>query len=135
LIETQYPNIFWTPCVVFTLNLALKNICAARNTEANQIVYNECSWISIIASDVIIIKNFINNHVMRLHMYLQCCDLKLLSAAETHFASVIIVLRRFLQVKRGLKELAIKEDWNEYQENNIDKANFVREKVLDEIRF
>jgi hypothetical protein len=72
---------------------------------------------------------------MRLHMYLQYCDLKLLSAAETRFASVIIILRRFLQVKRGLKELVIKEDWNEYQEDNIDKANFVRGKVLDEIGF
>jgi hypothetical protein len=61
--------------------------------------------------------------------------LKLLSAAKTRFASVIIVFRRFLQVKRGLKELVIKEYWNEYQENNIDKANFVREKVLDEIGF
>ena len=28
LIESKYPNIFWTPCVVHTLNLALKNICA-----------------------------------------------------------------------------------------------------------
>jgi Protein of unknown function (DUF 659) len=34
LIETQYPNIFWTPCVVHTVNLALNNICAARNTKA-----------------------------------------------------------------------------------------------------
>ncbi|KAJ4791668.1 HAT dimerization domain-containing protein-like [Rhynchospora pubera] len=42
---------------------------------------------------------------------------------------------RFWQVKRGLKELVIREDWNEYQEDNIDKANFVREKVLDETGF
>ena len=32
-IEGEYPKIFWTPCVVHTLNLALKNICAAKNTE------------------------------------------------------------------------------------------------------
>ena len=30
LIESKYSNIFWTPCVVHTLNLALKNICAQR---------------------------------------------------------------------------------------------------------
>jgi Protein of unknown function (DUF 659) len=135
LIETQYPNIFWTPCVVHTLNLALKNICAAKNTEANQVIYDECSWINIIASDVFVIKNFINNHSMLLHMYLQCCDLKLLSAAETRFASVIIVLKRFFQVKRGLKELVIKECWNEYQHDNVDRANFIREKILDENGF
>ena len=26
IVEGQYPQIFWTPCVVDTLNLALKNI-------------------------------------------------------------------------------------------------------------
>jgi DNA-directed RNA polymerase subunit K/omega len=135
LIESQYPSIFWTPCVVHTLNLSLKNICAARNTDANQIVYDECSWINIIVSVVFVIKNFINNHSMRLHMYFQCCDLKLLSAVETRFASVIVVLKRFFQVKRGLKELVIKECWNEYQDDNVDKANFIREKILDEIGF
>ena len=33
LIKGGYPKIFWTPCVVHTLNLALKNICAAKNNE------------------------------------------------------------------------------------------------------
>ena len=43
LIEGEYPKIFWTPCVVHTLNLALKNICAAKNTEKNEVTYEECS--------------------------------------------------------------------------------------------
>jgi Protein of unknown function (DUF 659) len=67
LIESQFPIIFWTPCVVHTLNLVLKNICVARNTKTNQIVYDKSSWINIITSDVLIIKNFINNHSMQLH--------------------------------------------------------------------
>ncbi|KAJ7963675.1 DUF659 domain-containing protein [Quillaja saponaria] len=46
LIEVDYPQIFWTPCVVHTLNLALKNICAAKNTERNEIAYVECHWIT-----------------------------------------------------------------------------------------
>ncbi|KAH1239093.1 hypothetical protein GmHk_08G023609 [Glycine max] len=33
IIEAEFPSIYWTPCVVHTLNLALKNICAAKNTE------------------------------------------------------------------------------------------------------
>ena len=32
LIEGDFPKIFWTPCVVHTLNLALKNICATKKT-------------------------------------------------------------------------------------------------------
>ena len=43
LIEGGYPKILWTPCVVYTLNLALKNICAAKNIEKNEVTYEECS--------------------------------------------------------------------------------------------
>ena len=40
LIEGEYPKIFWTPCVLHTLNLALKNICAAKNTKKNEHMRN-----------------------------------------------------------------------------------------------
>ncbi|KAK8484722.1 hypothetical protein V6N11_014471 [Hibiscus sabdariffa] len=36
IIESMYPHIYWTPCVVHTLNLALKNICSAKNIEGNE---------------------------------------------------------------------------------------------------
>ena len=36
IVEGHYPHIFWTPCVVHTLNLALKNICKVKNTEENE---------------------------------------------------------------------------------------------------
>ena len=35
LIKGEYSKIFWTTCVVHTLNLALKNICTAKKTEKN----------------------------------------------------------------------------------------------------
>lgn len=43
IIQQKYDNIFWTPCVVHTLNLTLKNICAAKlpRTEEEEIVYEE----------------------------------------------------------------------------------------------
>jgi len=40
LIELEFPSIYWTPCVVHTLNLALKNICATKNTEKNSVAYD-----------------------------------------------------------------------------------------------
>ena len=49
LFESEYPKIFWTPCIVHTLNLALKNICVAKNIEKNEVTYEECSWITRIA--------------------------------------------------------------------------------------
>ena len=42
-IKGEYPPIFWTPCVMHTLNLALKNICAAKNKEVNVVTYAHCN--------------------------------------------------------------------------------------------
>ncbi|XP_052621716.1 uncharacterized protein LOC111900873 [Lactuca sativa] len=39
IIESQFPHIYWTPCVVHTLNLALNNICSPRNVETNELTY------------------------------------------------------------------------------------------------
>ncbi|KAH1107423.1 hypothetical protein J1N35_011191 [Gossypium stocksii] len=46
LVETEHPHIIWTPCVVYTLNLALKNICATKNTEKNEFTYDALCWIN-----------------------------------------------------------------------------------------
>jgi len=46
----------------------LKNICAAKNTEKNSVVYDQCIWISQIANDATFIKNFIVGHSMRTSM-------------------------------------------------------------------
>ncbi|KAL8473814.1 hypothetical protein ACS0TY_030609 [Phlomoides rotata] len=99
LVEQAYPCVFWTPCVVHTLNLALKNIYAAKNTESNEITYVECHWISEIAVNAVMIRNFIMNHSMRFAMFTEFSKLKLLVVAETRFASMIIMLKRFRTVK------------------------------------
>ncbi|XLU21034.1 hypothetical protein S245_057100, partial [Arachis hypogaea] len=99
LIEAEFPSVFWTPCVVHTLNLALKDICTAKNTEKNNFVYQECSWITQIADDVSFIKNFIINHHMRLSIFNEFNTLKLLNVAPTRFASTIVMLKRFRLLK------------------------------------
>ena len=60
LIKGEYPKIFWTTCVVHTLNLALKNICAAKKTEKNEVTYEEHSWIICIADDASFILVFLS---------------------------------------------------------------------------
>ncbi|KAJ9542134.1 hypothetical protein OSB04_028640 [Centaurea solstitialis] len=60
IIERQFPHIYWTPCVVHTLNLALKNICSPRNVETNQLTYEQCSWIKEVHEEALAIKNFIH---------------------------------------------------------------------------
>ena len=69
LIEGEYPKIFWILCVVHTLNLALKNICTAKNIEKNEVTYEECSWIIRIADDASFIRIFMMKHSMRLAMF------------------------------------------------------------------
>ncbi|XP_039155472.1 uncharacterized protein LOC104431857 [Eucalyptus grandis] len=132
LIEQEFPSIMWTPCVVHTLNLALKNICAVKNMESNQIVYEECSWISDIVKEVMQIKHFIMNHSMRLAIYHEFVSLKLLSVADTRFASMIVMLRRFKLIKSGLQSMVICDKWSIYRDVNQEKAKFVKEKVLDD---
>ncbi|XP_059659219.1 uncharacterized protein LOC132306039 [Cornus florida] len=132
LIEGQFPHIVWIPCVVHTLNLALKNICAAKNVEKNEIAYAECGWILDYADEVTIIKNFIMNHSMRLAIFNEFVSLKLLSVAETRFASVIVMMKRFKLIKGGLQAMVISDKWTCYKEDDVGKADYVREKLLDE---
>lgn len=69
IVEAKYKNIFWTPCVVHTLNLALKNICAPKNIEDQNPMFQELQWICDAAGDALTIKNFIMNHGMRLSIF------------------------------------------------------------------
>ncbi|XP_074361159.1 uncharacterized protein LOC141701395 [Apium graveolens] len=132
IIEASFPHIFWTPCVVHTLNLALKNICDAKNSESNREVYDECHWITEVASAAMLIKNFILNHNMVNIMFNLFSPLKLLCVAETRFASVIIMLRRFKLLKRALERLVLCEEWSTYREYDLPKAQVMRMTILDE---
>lgn len=133
LIEQTYSNIFWTPCVVHTLNLAIKNICAAKNTEANGIAYSECHWITEITSSALMVRNFIMNHSMRLSIFNEFSKLKLLAVAETRFASMIVMLKRFKLVKQQLQSMVISERWSCYRDDDVGKAAIVKGKLLEDI--
>ncbi|GJN03006.1 hypothetical protein PR202_ga20403 [Eleusine coracana subsp. coracana] len=119
IIEAKYDNIFWTPCVVHTLNLALKSICAPRNSENL-----ELQRIGDVAGYAAQIKNFIMNHGMRLSIFNSFSKLKFLAVADTRFASVIVMLKRFLHLKDALERMVISDKWAAYKEDDQEKANF-----------
>ncbi|KAG5151812.1 hypothetical protein JHK84_028284 [Glycine max] len=130
MIEAEFPSIYRTPCVVHTLYLSLKNICAAKNTEKkNNVVYEECSWITQIADDAMFVKNFVMSHSMRLSIF---NSLKLLSIAPTRFASTIVMLKRFKQLKKGIQKIVINDQWSSYKEGDVAKAKFVKDTLLDD---
>ncbi|XP_018509953.2 uncharacterized protein LOC108869695 [Brassica rapa] len=132
IIESTFPHIYWTPCVVHTLNLALKNICAAKNVEKNASTYEECNWITDVHGDALAIKHFIMNHNMRLAIFSKFSPLKLLAVADTRFASIIVMLKRLKLVKRGLEAMVISEEWSTYREDDVGKATFVKGKILSD---
>ena len=118
--------------MVHILNLALKNTCAPSTHPRYDDVMEQCGWISRVSSDASFIKNFIMNHAMRLSMYNNHCKLKLLSVADTRFASTIVMLKRFKTIKRGLEQLVISEEWEMYKEDDVVKAKEVKDKILNE---
>jgi len=132
IVEAKYKNIFWTPCVVHTLNLALKNICAPKNIEDQNPMFQELQWICDAAGDALTIKNFIMNHGMRLSIFNEYSKLKFLAIADTRFASVIVMLKRFLLLKESLQKMVISDKWTAYKQDDREKTRFVRDKILDE---
>ncbi|KAL2962435.1 hypothetical protein AAZX31_17G143100 [Glycine max] len=133
LIEAEFPHIFWTPCVVHTLNLGVKNICAAKNVDGNENVFNEYGWIAEVIGDASFIKVFIMTHSMGLAIFNEFSSLILLSIAETRFASMIVMLKRFKLLKRCLQNMVISDQWNSYREDDVRKAAHVKELILNDI--
>ncbi|KAL8108089.1 hypothetical protein AgCh_024508 [Apium graveolens] len=103
LVEAQFPHIFWTSCVVHTLNLVLKNICDPSNIQSNKDAFIECHWIKEVVDRALMIKNFILNHNMVAKMFNNIAPLKLLGVAERRFASTIFMLKRLKLPKRALE--------------------------------
>ncbi|XP_057989097.1 uncharacterized protein LOC110643499 [Hevea brasiliensis] len=89
----------------FIANLPKENICAAKNLETNQETYDVCHWITEIHGDALQIKNFIMNHSMRLAIYNRFSPLKLLSVADTRFASIVVMLKRFKLIRHALEAM------------------------------
>ncbi|XP_039050202.1 uncharacterized protein LOC120191296 [Hibiscus syriacus] len=58
---------------------------------------------------------------------------KLLRAfADTRFASIIVMLKRFKLIKQGLQAMVISDEYNSYREDDMVKANFVKEKLVSD---
>ena len=93
-----------------------------KNIEANVVPYAQCSRITKVLNDVLIMY-----HSMRLIMFNNYFKMKLLTVAETRFTSWIIMLKRFKVIKRNLQNLVLSDRWNMY------KAQFVKEKVLNDL--
>ena len=111
----------------------MKNICPAKNTEKNEVRYEECSWITRTTDDASFIRVFIMNHSMRLAMFNEFCLLKLLQGADTIFASIVVMLKRLKLIKRCLQAMAISEQWASYREDDVGKTQKVKDMILSDL--
>nr|GEW53731.1 hAT dimerization domain, ribonuclease H-like domain protein [Tanacetum cinerariifolium] len=91
-----------------------------------------CSWIKDVYGDALAIKNFIMNHNMRLSIFSKFTPLRLFSVADTRFASIIVMLKILKLNKTGLQAMVISEEWSSYREDDTVKANFVKEKFVND---
>lgn len=81
LVEVRYPQIFWTPCIVHSLNLALKSIAF------------DVTWMGSLINDARDICNFVQNHTNALTIYKEYTHLSLLKIVVTWFTSSFITLK------------------------------------------
>lgn len=49
------------------------------------------------------------------------------------FASTLVMLKRFKEVKEGLQQMVISPNWSLYREDDVEKARTVKQKILDEL--
>jgi len=70
---------------------------------------------------------------MKLAMFNDYSKMKLLAVADTRFASWVIILKRFKVIKRNLQDLVLSDRWNMYKDDDMEQAQFVKEKVLNDL--
>ena len=59
--------------------------------------------------------------------------LKFLQIAETRFASVVIMLKRFLLIKDALTLMVVHANWANYREDDPPTAQRVKELILSDV--
>ena len=121
IVEAKYPQIFWTPCIVHSLNLALKSIAS------------DVLWIGAIIEDARHIRNFVQNHTNALTIYKEYNNLSLLKIADTRFASSFIMLKRLREVKTALGSMVISEFWSFWRKTDQAASKKVKDTVLDDL--
>ena len=66
-------------------------------------------------------------------MFNEFCTLKLLQVADTRFASIVVTLKRLKLIKRCLQAMAISEQWASYREDDVGKAQKVKDMILSDL--
>jgi hypothetical protein len=120
IIERVHPHIFWSGCLVHTLNLLMHDIVKHR----------ECGWINQLYKRGKQLIKFITEHTRVNYFYNTHSRLQLLKIANTIFASYYLTFRSLLKVRQYLGAMVMSDAWDELS-NDREGATTVKETVLD----
>jgi hypothetical protein len=119
-IERAHPHIFWSRCLVHTLNLLMHDIVKHR----------ECGWINDLYKRGKKLIKFVTCHTRVNYFYGTHSRLQLLKIAKTRFASYYLTFRCLLKVRQALGAMVMSDAWDELSSDR-DGANAVKETILD----
>ncbi|KAJ0901317.1 putative ribonuclease H-like superfamily [Helianthus annuus] len=121
-IEQVYKHIFWSPCVVHTLNLVFKDLA------------NAFFWLFDTYKKGKAVVKFFLNHTHALSFFRENSKLELLKVAKTRFASHYILLRRLLDCREALATTIVLNSWREWFKKGDEKTRTVGSTITETIK-
>eukprot|EP00253_Pinus_taeda_P019274 PITA_19274 len=97
IIEDKYPNIFWSRCLVHTLNLLMNDVVKNKN--------EQYKWIGDLYKKGKQMIKFITNHSNTHGLFRSHSRLELLKIARTRFGSYYLTFRRLLKMDTMLGKI------------------------------
>ncbi|XP_025669915.2 uncharacterized protein [Arachis hypogaea] len=119
LLESEFPRLYWSPCVAHCINLMLQDI--GKFVEVTETV-----------SQASMITKYIYNHCHPLYLMRQFTSgRKILRPAPTRFATNFIALQSILAQKDGLRAMVTSREWTSSTYSKEAKAKKFVDQVLD----
>ncbi|GKC11047.1 putative hAT dimerization domain, ribonuclease H-like superfamily protein [Tanacetum coccineum] len=121
-VEKVHKHIFWSPCVVHTLNLIFKDLA------------KEFVWLSDTYKRGKMIVKYFLNHAQALSIFRENSKLELLKVAKTRFASHYILLKRLKECREALATTIVLNSWRDWAKKGDEKTRKIGQVVCETIR-
>ncbi|CAI5986062.1 unnamed protein product [Closterium sp. NIES-64] len=120
LLKDEYPQVFFTNCAAHVLDLMLHDMGKVKAVKRvlNQ-VHRVVMMVKGSASAVTLFRELFSK-------------LALVRPGATRFGTQVIMIERFLEVKKVLKEMVISEEWKSVAVANTEEGQAIRGLLLEE---
>ncbi|CAI5928386.1 unnamed protein product [Closterium sp. NIES-64] len=120
LLKDEYPQVFFTNCAAHVLDLMLHDMGKVKAVKRvlNQ-VHRVVMMVKGSASAVTLFRELFSK-------------LALVRPGATRFGTQVIMIERFLEVKKALKEMVISEEWKSVAVANTEEGQAIRGLLLEE---